>query len=513
MAVVAAIASVVAAVAWGQFPKPRPVRFYPDRGPELPATAPITLGLHVATNNGASSSTTVAVVLGTPTVGSAIVCDVKFQTDVNIVSVSDNVNGAYLAVIAPLRDETHNFTVATYYRENVAASSTTVTLTYSAARTGGQMACKELKGAATSYALDSTVSASRHTTGTNANAGTTMTPLGNGRFINATASFDSATTPTAGTNFTLLDGASVLWPEYWIQTTATATTGPFTSSNLGYAVALSAFAPAYSGTCDTSVVLDYHGGTPGNAVNTTTLNGTSGNSYQDGAQRGGNVQPNSDRNYDGIANTNAPGWTVGGTSANLTYVSDSAVPFATTLNCPSYSGTANSGTVLRWTTANGVTGNATYFFPMPTPSSIAVGLCFWSDYSATDTFINDTWVLRAGNDYVNMILDNVGSGVRVSIEAPGGGSGTYTLPNPSSKYWLAWQWNTGGTHHLNVYNGCGSNPALLQSLNATAKASGGNASQLQLGNGGFSDGANNPGHHWWFGPVKINLKDGTVPLP
>jgi hypothetical protein len=45
----------------------------------------------------------------------------------------------------------------------------------------------------------------------------------------AFASFDNVT-PTAGTNYTMLNTTDFLYTEYWIQTTATSTNGPFVSA-------------------------------------------------------------------------------------------------------------------------------------------------------------------------------------------------------------------------------------------------------------------------------------------
>ena len=111
------------------------------------AFPPITLGVHAAHDNGASTATTVVVGPMTPTAGSTIVCDVKYTTSANLTSVADNVNsGVYQIAASMLRDPNHSFVLGTFYKENVAASATTITLTYTATGTNGQMACREWKG-------------------------------------------------------------------------------------------------------------------------------------------------------------------------------------------------------------------------------------------------------------------------------------------------------------------------------------------------------------------------------
>ena len=110
------------------------------------------------------------------------------------------------------------------------------------------------KGAATSSVLD-TGAITQHLTSTsgtvaNANCGAAQSPSGTGELVISYLVPDWDFSVTAGANYTLIDLPYVsdnpAFPEYWIQTTAQATNGPFTSAADDWTVGCAAFKPASS---------------------------------------------------------------------------------------------------------------------------------------------------------------------------------------------------------------------------------------------------------------------------
>ena len=102
------------------------------------------------------------------------------------------------------------------------------------------------KGVLTSGALD-TIFSPYHQVQTgsaaNANCGTAVTPSVAGELVIGFMMPDH-TTPTAGTNYTLIDTiAGQAYPEYWIQTTATSTNTPFVNGADDWIVSCAGFKP------------------------------------------------------------------------------------------------------------------------------------------------------------------------------------------------------------------------------------------------------------------------------
>jgi len=300
----------------------------------------LALGAHARTDNSTTSSAAVVVSLGTPKAGSTIVCGFAFSNSAAFVSLVDNVNsGNYQPAASMMREAGHNYIQGIYYRENVAASATTVTLTYSPAETHGRMECAEIQNTPTSYAFDSNVVAGQAISGANPITGGSVVPTIAGEFIYAGLS-ESGGTVSAGTNFTLLDAmtgtSSAQWvPEYWIQTSAASTNGPYSdSTSASYGDQIVAFAPQQGGTCGVSAVMDWTGGTNGSAITAAALQSST---------KGGAAQPNSDRAYDGgNSDRHAPGWVYTGSA--IKFSSSAYAPLQTTRTCPFYTG-SGSGTL------------------------------------------------------------------------------------------------------------------------------------------------------------------------
>ncbi len=203
---------------------------------------------HGVHDNGYTSSTTAAVAIGTPTAGDLITCEVTFDSGSgnSLVSVSDNVNGSYAAAVPMYLDSSMVQWFGIYYKQNVAGSATTATLTTSASRPYAAISCQAWKGVATSSPLDTGFAQWRAASGANPNTGSNKTPSGNGELVIAASAMINSGTPTAGANYGLIDGATTTrwWPEYWVQGTATGTAGNYTWPSDTWCDLMAAFKPA-----------------------------------------------------------------------------------------------------------------------------------------------------------------------------------------------------------------------------------------------------------------------------
>jgi uncharacterized membrane protein len=244
------------------------------------AGSSITLdgNVHGVQDNGLSSSTTATVSIGTPTVGDLITCEVTFGAG-TLVSVADNQNGTYAAGIPVHYNSTLTQWFGIYYKENVAGGPTSVTLTTSQASAYSAIACQAWKGVAASNSLDSSFAQLQDAVSTpNPTTGSNKTPSENGELIVAAVGLHTAGTPTAGANYTLIDGASTTqwWPEYWIQTAATGTNGPYTWPSDNWTDMMAAFKPPAIGSFTISASpssLSVPQGNQGTSTITTTISG------------------------------------------------------------------------------------------------------------------------------------------------------------------------------------------------------------------------------------------------
>ena len=183
--------------------------------------------------NGASPySATVVLSLGTPTAGDGIACEDYTVPSAGFTSVADNVNAGNYSVGAAAFANASVGRVGLYYKSNVAASPTTITFTYSSSTAWGYMACQAWKPAsAGTFTVDSAFVQSQNGTTANPTTGTAKTPAyANELVIGLTTHASSSA--TAGSGFTLIDqsASTAVFPEYWIQTTATSTNAPFTAA-------------------------------------------------------------------------------------------------------------------------------------------------------------------------------------------------------------------------------------------------------------------------------------------
>lgn len=453
---------------------------FPGPGAAAGGFPALAIGAHCQTNNGGSSSTTVACNMTPQAAGSSIWCDLKYPVAV-FTSIADSVNsGVYQFANASERDAAHSFEYGTWYKENVAASSTTITATWAVSGANAQIACKEIKNVPTAYALDSSVLQSQPATGTNPSNPNSYTPFANNAVVLSGAIIDTGTV-TAGTNFTLLDNVSTLNPEYWIQTTKTATTGPFTdASSASYAISMAAFGQNHAGNCNATMVIDFTGGIAGNTPTTVDLQlGT----------KGGQAQPNAEN----VSANFKPGWTVGSAAANITYSASAYQPLATARTCPFYTGTGTGTVGLAHTTA-AVGGNVQYHFISTQPKA-TWGVCISSDIPVANNGTFDVLDFSGGNstgnpDFVALQWNSNGATSSWQLEAPGGMANSSTSWTPNTWYWMRLEYNQASFHKIYIYtfsgSGCTGTPTLKETLTANTSVTGGGPADTAAFYGGGS---------------------------
>ena len=242
--------------------------------------------VHGVRDNGTNSSSTAAVSIGTPGAGDLITCAVTFDSGNGntLVSVSDNQNGTYSAAVPVHLDTAMVQWFGIYYKENVAGSTTTITLTTSQSRPYTAISCQAWRGVATSNSLDSAFPQYRDAVSTaNPTTGANKVPAANGELVLAAVGLLNSGNPTPGANYTLIDGATSTrwWPEYWIQTTATSTAGNFTWPSDTFTDVMAAFKPSSASSLVSLAVTPTNPSLAAGQQQQFTATGT----YSDGSQQ------------------------------------------------------------------------------------------------------------------------------------------------------------------------------------------------------------------------------------
>ena len=253
--------------------------------------------------------------------------------------VADNLNGPWNAVYQGLFNSDTGHWVSGWVLANSYSGQVTPTVTCSGSTSGLDIVAAAFKGASQTTPPFGPVDPS--TISFNPLTGVGVTSTNPCSVFNASACSANfapanpkeviycgmgnlAVTPTAGTNFTLLSSASqtiTLWPEYWIQTTATATNGAYTAASDtwfdGCFGVMNAASPTGGVLPFSGFVIDGHG----NANNTTL---TAGNALS--------ASYNSINQTYSVLNVTTAKWVTGGpcpARVSTIYVNGNAVPGTT----------------------------------------------------------------------------------------------------------------------------------------------------------------------------------------
>ena len=277
--------------------------------------------------NGGRNVSSVSCTLSSVTAGDLITVEFSDRNGYET-SISDGANGAYTKIYYVQDSADPNYSGMAYFM-NSASGSLTVKVSVSGSDPWARLSVQAWKGASTTSVLD-TGAITQHLTSTsgtvaNANCGSAQSPAGAGELIIGYLVPDNNFSVTAGTNYTLIDtsnsNGNPVFPEYWIQSAATATNGPFTSAADDFTEGCAAFKPAPS---STQIKLDgsnhcTNGGRNVSSVSCTLSSVTAGdlitvefsdrNGYETSISDGANgaytkiyyVQDSADPNYSGMA--------------------------------------------------------------------------------------------------------------------------------------------------------------------------------------------------------------------
>lgn len=471
-------------------------------GEALGASFPaLTLGVHSTCSTAAG--TTCAVALGTVAAHSTIWCWAQTASPLNITSVADNVNsGNYAQFNKPMRESGHNYIIWSWYKPNVTAGSTTVTMTYGAGQ--GEMACLEVKGTpASTHVMDGSFNALQAATGANANSGTSLTPKNNGEMVVASGISDSATAWTAGTNFTLLDSSNPFWHQYWIQTTATATTSPFTNTSVAYALQTAALVQDNGtyGSCDADMVW-VPTGTSGNTPAVADLvSGTSGWAPQLDSQI--------------VFTGTDPNWVLGTSAAHLTYTNSATVGFKTALTCPVYSGNGTGSVVLTHdTTSTTGNGNVQWWFANTNSTVTAISAVRSPDWTSASSGTIDTFELgddsgQFSADYALVQMNASGASTSFELECKNGAVANQFSWAAGTWYVFQLHYVQGGQHSVDIWSWDGTTLTTVGSITCTATTAGSGPAVFTGHFVGTSQ-SYPTGIHFQGGPIKVNLFGGSM---
>lgn len=433
----------------------------------------ITIG--VSCTGTATGATSVACSSMTPALGSVIACGYIIPTGSTFTQIADDKNsGVYQNAFAGIRDfSDHNFELGAYYKENVAASATVITMTY-ATSGNSKISCFEIIGTPATYALDSSVTASQAANGTNPNSGTSLTPFANNAIV-ATILESNTSTPTAGFG-TLIGNISTLWPQYGIQTTKTATTGNYTNASaVNYSEGMVAFGQNAGGTCNATHVFNWNGTGAANgvAVDVTKLQASTS---------GGAAQPNADRI------SNRPGWTHGA-GTGTTFSTAAYQPLVTTRTCPFFTG-VGTGTLGLSHASGDTTSQSNYYFKT-NQAKVTLATCFSTTTPVANTGTLDYLVIGGGDnsvgnpDFAVLQINSNGAVGTFQLEDSGATTAVSTTHwTPNTQFWVRLEYNQANLHKLYIYSGCGASPTLLETVTGTVQIS---DSHVGVTGGGTAD--------------------------
>ena len=235
--------------------------------------------VHGGQDSGSNATNTESVSIGTPSAGDLITCEVTFNSGNNnaLVAVGDNNNGSYTATMPMDLDPDMQQWSGIYYIENVSNSPTIVTVQTTQSEPNLAISCQAWIGVDASDSLDEGFSQLlNEVSAPDPSTGADKMPATDGELVLAAVGLHNSGMPTAGGNYSLIDGAPYTqwWPEYWIQMTASSTAGNYNWPIDTWADSMAAFLSASSRNFTLSASprsLSVAQGQQGNSILTTTI--------------------------------------------------------------------------------------------------------------------------------------------------------------------------------------------------------------------------------------------------
>ena len=302
-------------------------------------------------------------------------------------------------------------------------------MTLPGSNTNVGIACEAWKNARTTLCVDRSSSGitkyNNVLSMANPTTGTAESPTGAGELVLGALLTNGQTPSAAGTNYTLIDnsvacsvsGSPCLYPEYWIQTSATSTNFPYTLSSDSWEDLGAAYLPnsASPGVSPNSMFTNFEGSN-GVAPTASTMAATSSGF---GAEVSGN-------------------WTCTNTHTDITFATAAQLSNLITsqwVNGTLYNGSGSTG----FKYATGSTGDGcAYTFPA---GVTAASIGFWTEWTIPNNDSNGhdysmvTLENGGGNDYFVMQLNPTGTSMNLRGECKFAGTSSYTA-SVNTLYWV-----------------------------------------------------------------------------
>jgi hypothetical protein len=213
-------------------------------------TSTIRRNAHVVVDAGGNQSASpFSVTLPNVAAGDLIVCEASIEGGPQVTSVSD-ANGVYSPAVPMHTNTAFNQQTGIFFIPNATAGSHSISLAWTgAAQPWVAMACQSWTGAAIAAPQDVTMTQQLDGSSiANPATGSAKTPAVAGELVIANL-INAAQIPTAGQNYALTDSATstYMWPEYSIQTAATATNAPYVAATDNWTNQMAAFKPLTAG--------------------------------------------------------------------------------------------------------------------------------------------------------------------------------------------------------------------------------------------------------------------------
>ncbi len=211
------------------------------------STTAIRRNAHVVVDAGGSqSSSPFNVALTNVAAGDLIVCEATIESGPQITSISDTSNGVYTQAVAMHTNTTLKQQSGIFFVPNATAGSHTISMAW----TGGPqpwvaMACQSWTGVAITAPLDVNMTQQQDgASKTNASSGSVKTPAVAGELVIGNM-ISGAQIPTAGASYALTDVAAstYMWPEFLVESAATATNAPYINGTDNWTSQMAAFKP------------------------------------------------------------------------------------------------------------------------------------------------------------------------------------------------------------------------------------------------------------------------------
>jgi hypothetical protein len=451
------------------------------------------------TENNTTSSATVVCSLTSITAGDTLLCfPANYSTlGGHLVSVTDTANGIFNS--ANYHESGASLNVGgegIFYYLNSASGSDTITATTSSAQQFNSMSCAAFKNVRLTNAMDSGAINAQNVnhTGANPALGSAQTPTNGNELVIGLVQTSSATTPTAGSGYTVVGNMPIDTevPEYQIQAVATSTTVPYTEATSDtWTEMTTAFIPA--------------GGPAGVTPFTGHFNALAGSTT--GTQMTGALL-----NASNVGTLNAGAW---GTNAGYSYITYNT---SGALNCGGTSPIYING-ISQSTTGGSVgfqylTGTSNSGFQFQFGGSLAaasypqvtISFCIETDIPSSDVHSYSMNVIENGASYCGAQLDPNGTNLQIRLEGSGSTSGNITI-SANTIYRVQIQYLAAGSAcNMAVYTSGGSQVGST----LTATNGGTNANSVELGDFGAESQAS--GDHVWFNNLQISYT-AVFPLP